>query len=112
MKHNRNTKNVKDTSNFLKEKIEFFLNETNKIILLSNDDGIFEFLKKNNIKFCYVYTDENLKKYIAQLMKKRGNQENCINNTLNHYFPKSLDFAKNSGHSYCFKLKEGKFLSD
>ncbi len=112
LKHNRDKKNIKDTSSFLKEKFNYFLNNTNKIILLSNDEGVFKFLKENKIKFCYVYTGEESKEYITKLMEMRGNQKNCVENTLNHYFPKSLDFVKNSGHPYCIKLQEGRFLED
>ena len=87
---------------------------TEKIVLLSYNKQILDFVISNNIKYCLVYPNLNSREEYANRMRIRGNNEEFIQAMTNEK-DWNLFFMKNSNDTkpaFKIELKEGEYLFD
>lgn len=85
-----------------------------KIALISYHEYILDYLIENNIDYCLVYTDINLREEYIDRMRKRGNSEEFIyemtnEEAWNNFHIKDKNDTK---PKYKIILKKGQYLSD
>lgn len=85
-----------------------------KIILLSHNKKIVDYLKSNNIKYCVIYADINAREEYRERMKNRGNNDIFISkmtdeNEWNKFYEEKIN---DPYPAYKIKLEKGKYLSD
>lgn len=88
--------------------------KNNKIALLSYSEKILNYINENNIPYCLVYADKNLREEYIKRMKARNNNDNFIEQMTNEtawnnfYHQNELDRKP----TYKIKLEDNKYLSD
>ena len=85
-----------------------------KIVLLSYNKQILEFVIKNNIKYCLVYPSLNSREEYANRMRLRGNNEKFVEAMTNEKNWKKFYMENSNDIKPAFKieLKKGQYLSD
>jgi len=88
--------------------------QTEKIVLISFNKQILEYVINNKINYCLVYPNLNSREEYVERMKNRGNNDIFINAMTNEkdwtsfYIKNSQDNLPN----FKIELKEGQYLSD
>lgn len=88
--------------------------KTDKIVLMSFNKQIIEYLINNKIDYCLVYTDINLRDEYINRMKNRGNSNEFIERMTNIDDWKKFYIENSSDPNPKYKIKLGKnqYLSD
>ena len=86
----------------------------NKILLLSYQEKILNYIINNNIPYCLVYPAKELSHEYAQRMKDRGNTDEFVHNMTdidiwNEFYKQN---STNPYATYKIELKKGQYLSD
>ena len=95
--------------NILKKSIK-----TEKIILISFNEDLLDYIVKNKIKYCLVYPNINCREEYINRMRYRGNSDNFIKAMTNvcsweeFYFKNISDLKPN----FKIELNIGQYLSD
>ncbi|ORX85464.1 hypothetical protein BCR32DRAFT_241761 [Anaeromyces robustus] len=100
--------------NILKREIQLKEEETGKIILLSYNKDLLNYINNNNIEYCLVYPKLESRIEYIQRMKQRNNNEKFIEAMTNENSWKRF-YIENSNDTkpkYKIELKEGQYLSD
>ena len=95
--------------NILKKEIQ-----NDKIVLLSFNKQLLEYLWDNNIDYFLVYPNKNSREEYINRMKKRGNNEKFIE-AMTNVKDWNLFYSRNKNDtkpSYKIQLDEGQYLSD
>jgi len=127
----KNKYNITDDKDFEKNKLnrgkiihenslEYSLNilkkeiMTEKILLLSYNKQLINYIINNNIEYCLVYPNLNSRNEYINRMKKRGNSEKFVEEMTNEKAWNSFYFENENDTKPTFKikLKEGQYLSD
>ena len=88
--------------------------KNDKIILLSFNKELLDYIIKNNLKYCLVYPNINCRNEYIKRMKNRGNPDQFIEamtneNIWNYYYNQN----KNDKKPYCkIELNSEQYLSD
>ena len=95
--------------NILKTEIK-----NNKIILLSFNKELLDYIIKNNLKYCLVYPNINCRNEYINRMKNRGNPDKFIEamtneNIWNYYYEQNKSDIK---PYFKIELNPGQYLSD
>ncbi|KAL6620871.1 hypothetical protein U3516DRAFT_290553 [Neocallimastix sp. 'constans'] len=87
---------------------------TEKILLLSYNKQLINYIINNNIEYCLVYPNLNSRNEYINRMKKRGNSEKFVEEMTNEKAWNSFYFENENDTKPTFKikLKEGQYLSD
>ena len=102
------------------DSLEYALNILNKeikndkIILLSYNKDLLDYVITNNLKYCLVYPNINCREEYIKRMKSRGNPNNFIEamtneNIWNYYYNENKNDKK---PHFKIELNSGQYLSD
>ena len=88
--------------------------KNDKIVLLSFNKEILDYVIKNKLKYCLVYPSINCRKEYINRMKKRGNSDKFIEEMTNekiwnYYYDRNKNDIK---PNFKIELREGEYLSD
>lgn len=91
----------------LYQKLDTFVEQGKTLIAAPHPEAI-DYFVKNNIRFCFVYPNENMKKEISRRMKLRGNSQKFIQENENLFaeFLKSNREENKSVVHYVFGQNE------
>lgn len=88
--------------------------KNDKIILLSYNKDLLDYVITNNLKYCLVYPNINCREEYIKRMKSRGNPNNFIEamtneNIWNYYYNENKNDKK---PHFKIELNSGQYLSD
>ncbi len=112
-KFNRSGVSKKDTSEYIKRRIDEELIK-GKIILLSYHEKILEYVRSKDIGCCLVYASLDSRDEYVLRMKNRGNKENFIEGVANEKVWEEFysSNVRDSRYDKKIELKRGQYLSD
>ena len=112
LKGNRGKPLRDDSTEYIKNQIMKYLNETDKILLFAPNPEIVRMIYEKNIPYCLVYHSKSCVKEIEQRMIDRGNQENFIRSMIDpidEFYEASVTDTR---PTFKIELFEGEYLSD
>ena len=102
----------KDSNEYMKHRFEYYLNETDKVLLFAPNPEMVEMIYNSKTPYCLVYHSKSCVEEIRQRMRNRGNTESFINSMLDpidYFYSNSVNDTR---PSFKIELFEGEYLSD
>ena len=113
LKGNRNKAEAKaDTNEYMLKRFNYYLNETDKILLFAPNPKMVEMIYNSGTPYCLVYHSKQCVEEIRERMRKRGNQENFINSMLDPIDDFYNASVTDTRPAIKIELFEGEYLSD
>ena len=112
-KGNRDKANAKkDTEEYMLKRFNYYLNETDKILLFAPNPKMVEMIYNSGTPYCLVYHSKSCVEEIRERMRNRGNTESFINSMLDPIDEFYLASTTDTRPAFNIELFEGEFLSD
>ena len=113
-KGNRKFKRRADDVEYVRDlhiKLDQYVKEGKTLIAAPHNEAI-EYLVKNNIKFCFVYPNDDMKEEIKRRMKVRGNNQKVIDENYNDFERYLVSNKKENKSVVHYVFKKDEYLED
>ena len=95
----------------LNKKLDIFVKQ-GKILIAAPHPEAIDYLMANDIKFCFVYPNKEMKEEIAKRMTVRGNPESTVKENDDKFFEYYQSNVKENRCSTKYEFGQGEYLED
>ena len=95
----------------LHNKLDQYVKEGKTLIAAPHHEAI-DYLVKNDIKFCFIYPQDDLKEELKRRMEVRGNQENVVTENYNDFERYLVSNQKENKSVVHYRFGKDEYLED